>query len=119
MAPDQLPAHHQGWDLEAHYVALGLVAWVCTLSPQRVIIGGGVMQHPRLLDRIRKEFASLLNGYIQAAELTDHLGDYIVSPELGNRAGVLGALVLAERASHQSKSRSTNPGAAKPDLKDP
>jgi fructokinase len=98
MPASQLPEHHQAWTLEANYLALGLVSWICTLSPQRIIIGGGVMQQRHLVGLIRKQLTVLLNGYIQAPELTDGMDDYIVSPALGARSGVLGALVLAEGA---------------------
>ncbi len=118
MAPEKLPARHAGWALEAHYLALGLVSWICTLSPQRIIIGGGVMQQPHLFFTIRKELAALLNGYIQTPELMDRLDSYIVPPKLGNRAGVLGALVLAERALNSRQSRSKDPGSALPGQKD-
>lgn len=94
----QLPKDHEAWDLEANYLALGLVAWICTLSPQRIIIGGGVMEQKHLYGLIREKLSTLLNGYIQARELTDHIEEYIVPPTLGNRSGVLGALVLAEAA---------------------
>ena len=94
----QLSEHHEAWTLEANYLALGLVSLICTLSPQRIIIGGGVMQQKHLFGLIRRKLASLLNGYIQARELTDCIDDYVVSPALGSRSGVLGALVLAETA---------------------
>ncbi len=96
--PKQLPQHHQAWRLEARYLALGLASWACTLSPQRIILGGGVMQQPRLFALIRKEFLSLLNGYIQARELLEGIDNYILPPKLGDQAGVLGALVLAEQS---------------------
>jgi fructokinase len=115
--PDQLPAHHAGWTLEARYLALGLASWVCTLSPQRVIIGGGVLQPPHLILAIRKDLSSLLNGYIQARELTDCMDAYIVRPGLGNRSGVLGALVLAERALQRQQLHSQK-GAPAPYSKD-
>jgi fructokinase len=102
--PDQLPEDHEAWALEAHYLALGLVSWVCTLSPQRIIIGGGVMQQPHLFSMIRRELSSLLNGYIKTPELTDRLDEYIVPPRLGSRAGVLGALVLGEAAFNRQQS---------------
>jgi fructokinase len=98
ISASQLPEHHEAWTLEANYLALGLVSWLCTLSPQRIIIGGGVMQQRHLFGLIRKRVTALLNGYIQARELTDGIDDYIVPPALGNRSGVLGALVLAEEA---------------------
>jgi len=93
-----LPADHEAWALEAHYLALSLANWVCTLSPQRILMGGGVMQQAHLFPMIRRELALLLNGYIQAAELTEENEDFIVPPQLGSRAGVLGALALAQLA---------------------
>lgn len=94
----ELPVDHPGWALEAHYLALGLVTWVCTLSPERILIGGGVMQNQHLFPLVRRELARLLNGYIQASALRDDIEHYVVPPQLGNRAGVLGALILAGRA---------------------
>jgi fructokinase len=101
--PDSLQPDHQAWILEAHYLALGLVSWICTLSPQRIIMGGGVMQHPGLFISIREEVVSLLGGYIQARELIELIDQYIVLPKLGSRSGILGALVLAETALIHSK----------------
>ncbi len=90
-----LPADHPGWALEAHYLALGLVNLACTLSPRRILMGGGVMQQPHLFDLIRREFARLLNGYIRHNAIVEHLEEYIRPPQLGSRAGIVGALVLA------------------------
>jgi fructokinase len=95
---DALPPDHPGWALEARYLALALHGFVCTLSPQRIVIGGGVMEQPHLLPRIRLELGRLLNGYIQSPVLAGDLGHYVVAPALGRRAGVLGALSMAERA---------------------
>jgi fructokinase len=97
-APEALPAHHPAWPLEARYLALALHNYVCTLSPQRIVVGGGVMEQPRLLDLVRAELQSLLNGYVQAAALLDDVERYVVAPGLGSRSGVLGALALAEQA---------------------
>jgi fructokinase len=95
-AAQQLPADHPAWALEARYLALGLQTWVCTLSPERVVLGGGVMQNANLFPMVRKELVRLLNGYIHARPLLEGIDLYVVPPELGNRAGVLGAMVLAE-----------------------
>lgn len=95
LRPADLPAGHPGWGIEADYLALGLNNLICTLSPQRIIIGGGLMKHPKLLDMVRDRTASLLNGYLVSTAITKHLDDYIVPPALGDRAGVLGALGLA------------------------
>jgi fructokinase len=92
----EMPDDHPMWKLEAHYLALGLATWVCSLSPERIILGGGIMQHAALFPMMRRELIELLNGYIQAKPLLEETDEYVVPPELGKRAGVLGAMVLAE-----------------------
>jgi fructokinase len=79
-------------------LALALHGFVCTFSPQRIVIGGGVMEQPHLLPRIRLELGRLLKGYIQSPVLTGDLAHYVVAPGLGRRAGVVGALWMAELA---------------------
>lgn len=96
-----LPPDHPAWLLEAHYLALGLVTCIYTLAPQRIILGGGVMQQTHLLRLIRAEVQTLLNGYLEVPELGDGIDTYIVPPALGGDAGVLGALVLAEQAARE------------------
>ena len=100
---DTLPSGHPAWALEARYLAAALHGIVCTVSPQRLILGGGVMSESSLLRLVRAELARGLNGYIQAPELSGRLDDYVVAPGLGSRSGVIGALVLAEHA-HASAS---------------
>ena len=95
---ETLPAEHAAWDLEAGYLASGIVNWICTLSPQRIILGGGVMRQPHLFELIRAKVAALLNGYIQTPEILTRIGEYIVPPALGGNAGVLGAIALAMMA---------------------
>lgn len=87
---DQLPSDHPAWQLEAHYLALAIANFAFTLSPARVILGGGVMRQQHLFGKVRTQLAQLLNGYIVQPET--------VPPALGDRSGVCGALVLAEQA---------------------
>ena len=94
-ASEALPADHPAWQLEAHYLSLALVNLVCTLSPRRIILGGGVMQQPALFPLIRAEVQQLLNNYVQSPAITENVDSYIVPPGLGNRSGVLGAFALA------------------------
>jgi fructokinase len=94
---DALPESHPAWALEARYLALALVNFICTLSPQRIIIGGGVMSRNDLYPRIRREVLALLNGYVRAPQMIDGIDDYVVAPRLGDDAGVLGALALAQQ----------------------
>lgn len=92
---ETLSVGHPAWELEADYIALALMNYVCVLSPQRIILGGGVMERAQLFPMIRRKLSQLLNGYIQAREILERIDDYVVSPMLGNRAGVLGAIALA------------------------
>jgi len=85
----ELRPDHQAWILEAHYLALAMANWMYTLSPKLIVCGGGVAEQAQLFPLIRGELAGILNGYIAGCE--------IVQPGLGSRAGVLGALALAEQ----------------------
>jgi fructokinase len=89
----ELPADHPAWALEAHYLALALADWMYTLSPKLILIGGGVAEQAHLFPKIRGELSGILNGYIQSCE--------IAPPGLGSRAGVLGAMALAEQVSSE------------------
>ena len=82
-------------ELEAHYIALAVQDMTLTLSPRKVILGGGIMQRQFLFPPIRAEVQHLLNGYVQHPVLLEHIDEYIVSPALGNQSGVLGAIALA------------------------
>jgi fructokinase len=93
-----LPADHEAWDLEAAYLAQMCMNAVCVLSPEKIILGGGVMQQKHLFPLIRRKTVALLNGYIQAKEIIDHIETYIVEPGLGTRSGATGALLLAKQA---------------------
>lgn len=95
---DQLPVDHPAWELEAHYLALGVVNLICTLSPQRIILGGGVMDQRQLFPMIRREVQSLLAGYVYHADILEGIDEYIVPPGLGSRSGMLGAIALAMQA---------------------
>jgi fructokinase len=93
---ETLPDDHPAWELEARYLALALVNFICTLSPQRIIMGGGVMDKIQLFPMIRSQVQELLNGYVQAGDILKNIDQYIVPPGLGNRSGVLGAMALAQ-----------------------
>lgn len=95
---EALPDEHPAWELEAHYLALGLANIVCVLSPQRIILGGGVMGREQLFPAIREKLRALLNGYVEAPAITLSNNEFIQPPGLGQRSGVLGAIALAERA---------------------
>lgn len=93
---ETLGVDHPAWALEAEYIAEALHTFVTVLSPQRIILGGGVMQQQHLFPMIRSKVKDSLNGYVQSPAILENIDTYIVPPGLGNRAGVLGALALAQ-----------------------
>lgn len=93
----ELPPDHPAWELEAHYLARALQTFICTLSPERIILGGGVMEQPQLFPLVRRKTLEYLNGYVQSPAIIRDIDSYIVSPGLGNRAGVLGAFAQAQQ----------------------
>ena len=95
---ETLPPDHPAWNLEAHYIALALQSLICTLSPQRIIIGGGVAQQPQIMPLVRQKTQAALNGYVQSPAILENIDTFIVPPARGGRAGVLGALALALQA---------------------
>jgi fructokinase len=94
--PRELPDDHEAWALEAEYVALGILAIVCVASPQRIVTGGGVLERPELLAAVRARLVDLNAGFLQTPLLGDEVERYLVAPSLGDRAGVLGAIALAQ-----------------------
>lgn len=96
-----LPPDHRAWELEATYLALGVANLVFTMSPQRIILGGGVMHQPGLFPAIRRKVLDLLNGYIRVDKITEQIDQYVVPAQLGDNAGVLGGIALAVQAAAQ------------------
>ena len=80
------------------YLALGLVCVISVLSPERIVIGGGVMKRPGLLPLVHRAVAGLMNGYLDNTAMSDGIASYITLPALGSKAGMLGAIALAESA---------------------
>ena len=81
------------WDVVAETIAMGLVNYQMILSPERIILGGGVMHQCHLFPRIHRAFYRLINGYLPFTE--DQVKHHIVYPGLGDDAGSVGALMLA------------------------
>lgn len=90
----ELEEDHPGWELEARVLARGIVNIILVISPEIVILGGGVMNQDHLFPRIRHYVKEELNGYIQKREIRQHISGYIVPPALGNDVGLLGAAAI-------------------------
>ena len=85
------------WDLEAYYIAQALSGYILTLSPELIILGGGIMHQEQLFPMIRRYVTEMLNGYLKTEELKD-MEHYIVPASLNDDQGIMGALELGRRA---------------------
>jgi fructokinase len=92
---ENLEPGHAAWELEAHYLGTACADFLCTLSPQKIVMGGGVMDVPGLIEKVRVAAARQLADYLRHPEIQVGLGAVIVPPGLGSRAGLCGALALA------------------------
>lgn len=88
VAPD-----HAVWDYVANYLGQALVDYTLILRPERIVIGGGNMKVPGMLDKIKQQYEQLMADYVDYPDLAD----YIVLPGLGDDAGITGALTLANQ----------------------
>ncbi|MEM8505967.1 MAG: ROK family protein [Cyanobacteria bacterium P01_D01_bin.1] len=96
--PADLPPDHPAWQLEAHYLAVGIVNLVLTFSPERIILGGGVMEQTHLFEMIRLEVCDRLSPYVEIPNILDDIDGYIVPPKLGNQSGIMGGFAIAHQA---------------------
>ena len=97
MPAKDLPDDHRAWDLEAYYLGQLCAIALMTVSPERILLGGGVMHRKSLLPKIREQMLKLVNGYIDAEQL-ENMEDYITSPALWPDSGLIGAALLAKKA---------------------
>lgn len=88
---NELAEDQRVWEIEAFYLAQALVNYTLILSPEKIILGGGVMKQTQLLSLVKKEFTKLMAGYVN----TPALDEYIVMPELEDNAGIVGCLLMA------------------------
>lgn len=95
---DALPTHHEAWSIVGGYLGQLAASIALMISVERVIFGGGVMANGLLLPHIRAATAATLKGYIEPLSQPGALDDYIRTPDLGTRAGIVGAFLLAEHA---------------------
>lgn len=93
----ELKDQKEVWDLEAYYIAQALYGYILTLSPEMIILGGGIMHQAQLFPMIRDYVKEMLNGYIKTEEL-ESMESYIVPASLNDDQGVMGALELGRRA---------------------
>ncbi len=93
-----LPDHHPFFEIEVYYLSQMCHNLIMTMSPERILLGGGVMKRKALLPLVRKETQRLLSGYIHDAHLAEKIDEYIVAPGMFPESGLAGAYLLGKRA---------------------
>lgn len=97
LSASELLLKDEVWELEADYISQALCNYIMILSPERIILGGGVMHVDKLFPLIRKKTKEYINGYLVTDGLKN-MDEYIVPAGLGDNQGIVGCLVLAARA---------------------
>lgn len=93
-------AHDEVVTMEAFYLAQLVASVIYLLMPQRIVLGGGVLDVPGLLEAVRAATVERLANALDLAAVTTQINHYLVRPALGGAAGVIGAIGLAERLTH-------------------
>jgi fructokinase len=89
-----MTGRNEVWDMEGYYIAQALMQYILILSPKKIILGGGVMNQKQVFPYIYKHLKQLVNEYVSLPELSE----FILSPGLGDRAGIIGSLLLGHQA---------------------
>jgi fructokinase len=104
MPAELVPADHPAWDAVLGAMSNALAAITCVLSPRRIVLGGSVRRAGKLGEaeffaRLRAGTQRALAGYLDTPALREPgIAGFIVPPELGDDAGVCGAMALAQDA---------------------
>ena len=98
-----LPEDHPAWTLEVEYLSQMCANAIFFFSPEKIILGGGVMQQAHLFPRIHKRTLELLGNYVAHSAILEHIDTYIVAPGLGTTSGAMGAMLLALKALENEK----------------
>lgn len=96
----ELAGNSEVWELEAKYIAQALTDILLVLSPQKIILGGGVMAQAQLFPLIRKYVLEYVNDYIDTKELRN-INSFITPAALNGNQGIMGAIKLAELAAEE------------------
>jgi fructokinase len=95
---EKIDPSHPAWAIEGYYLAQLAASVALIASPERIILGGGVMSNAHLLSHIHSAARATLNGYIEPLNDAQALERYIRTPGLGDGAGLAGAFLLAGQA---------------------
>ena len=88
---DKLSPDHEAWEKEAQLLAFGIINIISNHSPDKIVLGGGVMSQHHLFEMIRLNVKKMWNGFTPLGSLSD----LILEPALGKDSGIVGSLCLS------------------------
>ena len=99
----ELAEDNRVWEMEAYYLSQALVNYILILSPEKIIMGGGIIKQKQLFPLIHKNVKEMLNGYVDKKEILEDIENYIIYPGLGDYAGFIGSFALGKLAMENNK----------------
>ena len=87
----ELSINHEAWKKEAQLLSFGIVNIIANHSPDKIVLGGGVMNQKHLFEMIRLNVEDIWNGHTPLGDISN----LILEPALVNNSGIVGSLSLA------------------------
>lgn len=94
----ELADREEVWEMEAYYIAQAVANYILAYSPQKIILGGGIMHQKQLFPLVQRNVQEMLGGYVNHPLIKENISEYITAPALGENPGIMGAFELARRA---------------------
>ncbi len=88
----EIPKSDIAWQYTATYLAEAIMNLTLTLAPEKIILGGGVMEQEQLLTMVKKQVKEQVAAYVNIP----NIDEYLVRPGCKGDQGILGALLLAK-----------------------
>jgi len=102
---EKIPDDHKVWDMVAFYLAHLCSVLTCVVSPEVIVLGGGVLRRTLLFAKIRNHFKELLAKYLVHRKLDEELDSYIVPSRFNTgdtTSGSVGCLEIARQVTQKS-----------------
>lgn len=87
-----IPFEDKVWEFEAYYIAQCAINTMQILAPDCIVLGGGVMKKPGLIEKVKEQFLRLTNGYMEIPDVEN----YLKLPKLNDNSAVMGCFAMAK-----------------------
>lgn len=96
---EEIHEEDPAFDTVANYIAQALVDVTMILRPDRIVLGGVMMNNRNLIKKTKNYFSVYFNHYLQIPPIDE----YIYSWDPNEKPGTIGAFLIAQRALEKSK----------------